>query len=75
MKFVILDQKQSLEQSAKQAISQEEKNFIMKPSTEMDGRLRETSQRNTSNLVNYNVIIKPIFAEEQEQKTDRRRCC
>ena len=73
LKFVILDQKQSLEQSAKQAISQEEKNFIMKPSTEMDGRLRETSQRNTSNLVNYNVTITPIFAEEQEQKTDRRR--
>lgn len=73
LKFVIQDQKQSLEQSAKQAIAQEEKNFIMKPSTEMDGRLREISQRNTSNLVNYNVTITPVFAEEQEQKSDRRR--
>ena len=73
LKFVIQDQKQSLEQSAKQAIAQEEKNFIMKLSTEMDGRLREISQRNTSNLVNYNVTITPVFAEEQEQKSDRRR--
>ena len=73
LKFVIQDQKHSLEQSAKQAIAQEEKNFIMKPSTEMDGRLREISQRNTSNLVNYNVTITPVFAEEQEQKSDRRR--
>ena len=45
----------------------------MKPSTEMDGRLREISQRNTGNLVNYNVTITPVFAEEQEQKSDRRR--